>query len=208
VRPASLIADNSGALYGATQYGGINNTTCGYAWSPPDPLYSGCGTVFKLTPTPNGYQKSILHRFQGGSDGSFPSIALIAENTGALYGTTSYGGMGGGTVFKLTPTASGYTKTILCTFAGGWDGEVPGASLVVDSKGSLYGTTDGTVFKLVPTAFGTYSEIILHRFNDAGDGTNPTSGLLLDASGAVYGTTSTGGVFGHGTVFKLQQSNM
>jgi uncharacterized repeat protein (TIGR03803 family) len=207
VGPAALIADNTGAFYGSTNYGGINNTYCTYPTRPGGPLFSGCGTVFKLTPTAKGYQKRILYRFQGGSDGYSPNVALVNEKTGALYGTTFSGGLGGGTVFMLTPTRFGFTKSILYSFAGGWDGEVPGAGLAADSRGSLYGTTDATVFKLVPTSFGTYSEIILHRFNDAGDGAGPSSGLLLDAAGSVYGTTSGGGAFGNGTVFKLQQSN-
>jgi uncharacterized repeat protein (TIGR03803 family) len=72
-----------------------------------------------------------------------------------LYGTTSSGGSANqGTIFKLTPAASGYTETISHAFQGGVDGGEPFAGLV-SGKGGMYGTTMiggasglGTVFVL------------------------------------------------------------
>jgi hypothetical protein len=47
----------------------------------------------------------VLHSFAGGSDGADPAYAgVIADNQGALYGTTSAGGNGGGIVLMLTPS--------------------------------------------------------------------------------------------------------
>jgi uncharacterized repeat protein (TIGR03803 family) len=95
---SSLIADKQGALYGTTQSGGS---------------FFG-GTVFKLTPPAKGqtaWAETVLYSFKGGSDGQEPSAGLIADNQGALYGTTIGGGItcnpssprsGCGTVFKLT----------------------------------------------------------------------------------------------------------
>src|SRR5262245_58480426 len=40
-------------------------------------------------------------------DGSNSTAPLILDASGALYGTTSGGGSGNGTVFKLTPPSSG-----------------------------------------------------------------------------------------------------
>jgi hypothetical protein len=63
------------------------------------------GFVFSLTPpaTPGKWTGSVLHGFTGGSDGSNPSGVIVGKS-GALYGTTAYGGTGGwGTVFELTP---------------------------------------------------------------------------------------------------------
>jgi uncharacterized repeat protein (TIGR03803 family) len=95
---AGLIADNKGALYGTTGNGG----TTEFGGS------SDNGTVFKLTPPARGqtaWTETVLHSFQGGAtDGSLPFAGLIADNQGALYGTTSGGGSsssGTGTVFKL-----------------------------------------------------------------------------------------------------------
>jgi uncharacterized repeat protein (TIGR03803 family) len=61
----------------------------------------------------------------------------------------------------------------------------------------------GLVFKLTPPEVpgGTWTENVLHAFN-GNDGANPKAGLTY-ASGAFYGTTSSGGAYGHGTVFHL-----
>jgi hypothetical protein len=141
-----LIMDSSGALYGTTDLGGSTA------------YYSGFGTVFKLTPLDAGrtkWEKTILYRFQSGIDGRNPMSRLTRDATGALYGTTLYGGEGGcadflsdvigcGTVFKLTPPAPGqttWTKTTLHSFMGGTDGAIPQARLRFDPYGALYGTT-------------------------------------------------------------------
>jgi len=104
----------------------------------------------------------VLHSFSftGGSDGGAPVAGLIADTSGALYGTTSEGGIGNnGTVFKLTPPAKGqttWTETVLYRFTGS-DGSGPVAGLIADNLGALFGTTlnggisnNGTVFKLTP----------------------------------------------------------
>jgi uncharacterized repeat protein (TIGR03803 family) len=64
---------------------------------------------------PNGWQlplgtlwtETVLHFFTSGADGHDPEGGVILDRSGALYGTTSSGGVGNGTVFKLTPSASG-----------------------------------------------------------------------------------------------------
>jgi hypothetical protein len=141
-----LIMDQSGALYGTSDLGG----------SAAD--LSGFGTVFKLTPLnpeKTRWEESILYRFEGGIDGRNPMSRLTRDATGAIYGTTLYGGTGGcvdflsyvigcGIVFKLTPPASGqtaWTKTTLHNFSGGSDGSIPQGKLRFDTSGALYGTT-------------------------------------------------------------------
>jgi uncharacterized repeat protein (TIGR03803 family) len=102
----------------------------------------------------------------GPSDGTGGS-RLIADEGGALYGTSPGGGasnINAGTVFKLTPPAKGQTvwkEIVLYSFMGGpTDGSTPLAGLTADEDGTLYGTTvaggssgtgtngPGTVFKL------------------------------------------------------------
>jgi uncharacterized repeat protein (TIGR03803 family) len=214
---SDLIADGSGTLYGTTYWGG-GSTSCN----------SGCGTVFKLTPAGLAYKESVLHRFKGGADGFNPYGGLIADESGALYGTTSHGGSACdscGTVFKLTPrrvsaSTTLYSKSTLYAFRGGQDGSNPVASLLADEHGNLYGTTGsgggticdsgvgcGTVFELVRGKVG-YTERILHRFllpSQPSDGLFPESNLIFH-NRALYGTTVGGGqpgFFGYGTVFKL-----
>jgi uncharacterized repeat protein (TIGR03803 family) len=84
---AGLTRDAAGNLYGTTGSGG----TADY------------GVVFKLAPSG---QETVLHSFQGGSNGSVPSGGVVLD-AGFLYGTTTSGGSGtscpggaGGTVFK------------------------------------------------------------------------------------------------------------
>ena len=142
---AGLMADPAGNLYGTTADGGA----------------SGQGTVFQLDPSGN---PTVLYSFTGGSDGAYPEAGVIADMAGNLYGTTYGGGAGGqGTVFQLTPSG---TLTVLYSFTGGADGGRPGADLIADAAGNLYGTTAlggantscpegcGTVFELtVPASF-------------------------------------------------------
>ncbi len=196
---AGLIADNSGTLYGTASRGG-GAKGCS----------SGCGIVFKLTPSGSGYLESILYSFQGGSDGADPFGRLIADTNGNLYGTTSAGGIGSpgnGTVFELTPSGSGYLESVLYKFAGGADGSQPCAGLIADASGNLYGTTiaggagNGTVFELTGS-----TEKVLYSFK-GGDGATPYAGLLANtATGAFYGTTYAGGAYGKGTIFELTPS--
>jgi uncharacterized repeat protein (TIGR03803 family) len=197
---AGLIFDKQGALYGTTTAGGGYGGACGI----------GCGTVFRLKPSRSRYSESILYRFTGTPDGATPLAGLVFDDKGALYGTTAGGGSyGSGTVFKLTPSGSGYFESVLYSFHGGHDGAHPHAGLIFDKQGALYGTTSGggyhgagTVFKLTPSGSG-YSESILYRFESGNDGANPAAGLIFDKSGALYGTTAAGGHDGCGTVFKL-----
>jgi uncharacterized repeat protein (TIGR03803 family) len=201
---AGLIADNQGTLYGTTQYGGT----------------ASLGTVFKLTPPANGqsaWTETVLYSFTGGSDGGLPYAGLIADNQGALYGTTHGAVLNNslGTVFKLTPPANGqsaWTETVLYSFCnhpqppGCSDGFAPEAGLIADNQGALYGTTlGGTVFKLTPPAKGqtTWTETVLYSFTGGSDGGAPEAGLIADNQGALYGTTGRGGTAEFGTVFKL-----
>jgi uncharacterized repeat protein (TIGR03803 family) len=198
----ALFEDRSGALYGTTYYGGS----------------ADLGTVFKLTPGPRGYVESILHSFLGGVDGDYPDSSLIADASGAVYGTTQGGGggmYGNGTVFKLTPAnGTAYSESIVYAFKGGTDGANPSGSLIADMSGAFYGTTsnggggtygNGTVFKLTPHQSG-YRESVLYRFQGGLDGANPFGALLADGSGAFYGTTTAGGAANAGTVFKLSSN--
>jgi uncharacterized repeat protein (TIGR03803 family) len=100
-----------------------------------------------------------VYRFQGGADGEHPWAGLIADSSGALYGTTQLGGTSNiGTVFKLTPAGTSYVESVLYSFTNKGDGGRPYGALVRDATGALYGTTGsggsplsgGTAFKLVP----------------------------------------------------------
>jgi uncharacterized repeat protein (TIGR03803 family) len=149
--------------------------------------------------------------------GCRPQASLIFDSSGALYGTTAGGGTNG-TVFKLAPPvppATKWTETVLYFFAGGSDGSDPVASLIFNSNGELFGTTQlgggaansGTVFKLKPPVppATTWTEKVLYSFQGGSDGALPMAGLIFNSNGDLFGTTQLGGGSANsGTVFKLK----
>lgn len=66
---------------------------------------SDAGAVLKLTPSGRSYTESVVHAFQGASDGKSPSGRLAIDGSGVIYGTTLFGGAacGCGVVFRIVP---------------------------------------------------------------------------------------------------------
>lgn len=134
-----LTLDSSGTLYGTTTMGGSSSGKRVLGGGPSGDRPYGCckGIVYELA----GGEQTILYTFTGGNDGGTPSSTLVLSN-GALYGTTVAGGPGhNGTAFSVT-IANG-TESVLHGFKGGTDGGSPGAGLLLNSAGVLYGTTQG-----------------------------------------------------------------
>ena len=105
-----------------------------------------CGTVFELTPTQGGgWTEKVLHNFNSnGADGCYPDAGLIFDAAGNLYGTTYMAALTAhGTVFELTPNGGRGLDGDRCCIASahGTDGSIPYASLIFDTAGNLYGTT-------------------------------------------------------------------
>jgi uncharacterized repeat protein (TIGR03803 family) len=172
--------------------------------------------VFELS---QGHE-TVLYSFSGNPDGAYPE-KLTLDHSGNLYGTTVGGGaFDHGTVFELSPNVDGtWTEQVLYSFTGKEDGAWPYSGVIVDAKGSLYGTTwggglsaavcaCGVVFKLKQNPDGTWSEHVLHSFGStAADGQRPYGGLVRDKQGNLYGVTlGGGGASGWGTVFELDSA--
>jgi uncharacterized repeat protein (TIGR03803 family) len=206
----NFIRDKAGNFYGTTYMGGAHGT----------------GTLFKLAA--NG-TLSVLYAFAGGSEGNTPQ-GVSADSAGNLYVLMQYGGdvtdcpgakyvqPGCGTVLKLTP---GGAATVLHTFTGGSDGQTPYGSLLVDSSGNLFGTSQagggtdcngfgpgcGTIFRIAADG----SESVFYAFTGGRNGAVPRAGLIADAAGNLLGTTYSGGsnkgscgvIGGCGTVFEV-----
>jgi len=202
----SLYMDSHGALYGTTQYGGPFATSSN----------SGYGIVFKLTPGASGYTETILHAFQPLPDGHEPRSGVVADANGALYGTTRIGGNSDdGTVFKLTPSGSGYAESIIVNFNSnnGWFPNY--GNLLLGKHGVLYGTTSGdatpgNIFELKRSG-NRYKEHVLYNFDGAPDGYGPNGTLLSDKKGNLYATTYYGGSCasyggGCGVVYELKRA--
>lgn len=135
-----LLLDKSGSLIGATEADGSNNG----------------GTVYSLAPSNGNWNFSALNGLLGIGGSCGPWAKLTMDAAGNIYGTSQgYPPAGDyGYVFKLTPSDNGWKETILHRFTGGTDGEVPYSTLVFDSAGNLYGTTNlggrgyGVVFEI------------------------------------------------------------
>ncbi len=197
-----LVEDAAGNLYGTTFWGGNMHACKG----------QGCGVAFRLSPLPDGQWKyTELYQFFGGDEPFLPSN-LILDAAGNLYGESMEGPGGSGSVFELSPTASGPWKfTTLYTFNGS-DGYVAYGGLVFDAAGNLYGTTQaggtgsgqaGVVFELSPQAGGGWSEKTIWNFSvDSSVGSTPYAGVVIDAAGNLYGTT-TRSTSNYGAVYEL-----
>jgi uncharacterized repeat protein (TIGR03803 family) len=125
---AGVTQDANGVLYGTTEVGGSLGLR----------PYGCCkGTVFVL----NGNNETVLYTFTGANDGGTPASDLVLFN-GAVYGTTLAGGPSQkGTVFSVD-IATG-TESILHGFTGQGDGGIPQGGLLINTTGTLYGTTEG-----------------------------------------------------------------
>jgi len=218
----SPLLDVNGTLYGATTWGGVN-------------LY-GPGTLYKLD---SKGKETVLYNFcsfANCADGALPESNVVQDWQGNLYGVALVGGnmtnanctsynyqYGCGTVFKLDKKKN---FTVLYTFTGGADGNVP-QGLTMDLEGNLYGITlaggdlncpipntlapgCGVVFKV--DTKGNFT--VLYTFTGGADGGVPNDYLTLDWAGNIYGVTWAGGnpadctqygETGCGTVFKLDK---
>jgi len=195
---ASVIRDVSGALYGTTIGGGS----------------IGCGTTFKLT----GSTLTTLHSFACGSDGGDP-LGVVVDKRGNLYGIANIGGANNnGVIYEISGSGQYSVIYTFCSASGCADGASPSGGLLMDTAGSLYGTTVygggsacslgcGTIFKLSKTG-NSWDETVLHSFT-GGDGQSPAD-ITMGNGGRrqilILGTTSRGGSGGGGTVFKMSQS--
>jgi uncharacterized repeat protein (TIGR03803 family) len=209
---SGVVLDDAGNLYGVIGSGGAY----------------GAGEIFRLSPSANGWQETVLYSFHYHGDGGWDPVGpLVVDKGGNIFGVTEQGGSacapsGCGVAFELTPSSGEeWNEIVLHTFTGeSGDGSVPFSGLIPDSAGNLYGTTGGggsanpdcfcgTVFELSPGSDGQWTESILYAFQGGSDGDRPVYQLAFDGAGNLYGVTSDGGGLGYcgndgcGTAFEL-----
>jgi len=209
--PNWLIRGGDGNFYGTTAFGGANH---------PNTCSSGCGTMFKITPTGTF---TTLYNFcalagcaDGGAPGSFVQ-AFAGGVFGDVYGSTLNGGaFGHGTIFSITPKGQLTVLHNSCAQANCSDGFGSGP-LTQDVGGNFYGvapTGSGEkscnngwcdlIFRMTPA--GTVT--VLHSFP------GPillNADLVKGTDGLFYGTTQVSGkrvanlcfAQGCGTIFKV-----
>ncbi|OIQ87934.1 hypothetical protein GALL_301910 [mine drainage metagenome] len=168
-------------------------------------MLTACGGGAGSGTSGPGYR--VLHAFGAGTSPQAPSAGVIEGSDGTLYGVTQEGlNKSFGAVYSLDP-ASG-RLSVLASFGANGTEQKPSETLVSDSAGNLYGTTQeggkgglGTVFEVDAT---THLVTVLHAFTGgATDGATPSSALLIDAHGNLLGTTSAGGPDDGGTLFEI-----
>lgn len=190
----TLTFDQSGNGYGTTQFGGTQNN----------------GTVYEISRQGQQWTETVLYSFgTGQNDGTWPMHNVVFDRAGNMYGTTYQGGTGGGgTVFELSPSGSGWTEQIIANFPSGSGTQ---AGLIIDSAGNLYGATDGVgtssgeVFELSPSG-GSWTLTTLHSFVTNRFDFGPAGNLVMDHNGNLYGATYSLGSHNAGNIFELSPS--
>jgi uncharacterized repeat protein (TIGR03803 family) len=203
-----LIFDSAGNLYGSTTDGG-GAPSCGT---------TGCGTVYELSPNGSGgWNEKVLASFDPTTTGYALSSGVFQNAAGQLFGEGWEGATSAeaGFVYSLTPASGQWNYSALSNFTY-TDGVFPEASLVANSKGYLYGTTEfggslnmGSVFELKPSSTGSWTESVIYNFSaghEVGGSFAPTaqpSSLIVDSAGNLYGEAVGGGSKNDGMVYKL-----
>ena len=134
-----LVFDQAGNLYGSTEIGGAG----------------GGGTLFELSQSGGNWTLTTFYSLEGRGG---PYDTLTMDAAGSLYGSTYRdGSYQQGNVFKMSRSGGGWTYSSLYDFSGGSDGMEPTGSVVLDTAGSVYGTTSGggtqrygVIFMIVP----------------------------------------------------------
>ena len=191
--PRGSLLSEGGFLYGMTYMGGSNLGATSF------------GTIFKIKTDGTGFSRILnLADSANAGMGRNPYGNLISDGT-FLYGLASGGGTKtNGTLFKIKPDGTGYSKLYNFT-KNNTSGDDPRGSLLYDGT-FLYGTTNmggaddiGTLFKIKTDGTG-YTN--LHNFKAGTEGRIPCGSVISDGS-SLYGFTSGGGAnFGAVTIFK------
>ena len=148
---------------------------------------------------------TILKSFSAIADGRIPWCTLADGKDGALYGTTTVGGISdSGTVFRINLDGSGFVSLKLFS---GPDGAGPFSGLALGASGELFGTTIGggssnlgTIFRLAKDG-GNFR--VLHSFTGGTDGIKPQAGLIQGSDGALYGMARYVNASNQGTIFRI-----
>ncbi|HEV3090623.1 MAG TPA: choice-of-anchor tandem repeat GloVer-containing protein [Candidatus Cybelea sp.] len=209
----SVLHDFAGGGDGYGPGGGVAFDGKGNVYgTTPDGGESSAGVVYEISRAKRGWHETVLHAFNGGSEGGVGSLGLLLLDKSAdIFGVTEIGGAGdAGTVYELARTGKTWRYSTLYAFEGTPDAGSPYGGLIADASGDLFGTTyyggatgNGSVFELQASGKGKYRERVVYSLRGGSDGAAPTSTLLL-RKGELYGTASGGGGACYcGTIFEV-----
>jgi uncharacterized repeat protein (TIGR03803 family) len=194
-QPSVLTLGTDGNLYGTA--------------IPTSTGFTTGGIVFQFNPTTN--KLTTLHTFLGSAsnDGAFPYGALALGTNGDFYGTTTSGGIsggsGGGTFYSITTKGKYKVLYSFNSFTDPTSGTYPSAGVTLGNNGDFYGVTfeggtygQGTIFEITPAGKLTW----MHNFNETTDNAGfPLFPLTLGSDGNLYSAaTNNNGVQ---SIFKI-----
>lgn len=187
-RPYASLYYDGLYLYGKTSDGGING---------------GYGTIYKIKPDGTGFTKLFdFDDINYNNMNNFSDGALVSDGT-FLYGTTNYGGIGAGCIFKIKSDGTAFEK--LFDFNGP-DGSIPIGSLYFNGS-KLFGMTQegGSTGRGVAYSINTdgtgYKKLIDFELSN---GKLPRGSLISDGT-YLFGMTSQGGANNLGLIFKIKE---
>jgi uncharacterized repeat protein (TIGR03803 family) len=161
-------------------------------------LEAGFGTqpvLFELTPSGNGFVEKTLYDFPSPQQPTGISVAT----SGALFVTNGASARTNGSIDRFDMPLKRPLNPIVYTFSEQSNGEDPRSPLVIESSGTVFGTSAeggtgsapeclgvgcGTIFKLVPSGKG-YKETVVYNFAGGTDGAIPNA-PIIDAKGTLY----------------------
>lgn len=180
-------------LYGVTAKGGT----------------AGGGTLYEVM---SDGTLSTFADFNSASVGASPSGRLL-QLWGLLWGTTTGGDIGPGSVFLAQPPLGFTGWNSFCSVCGDQNASRPHAGLITASDFKVYGTTSAGGSDACPGGCGVILQMqglywlnYAHTFNGS-DGANPRGELMQASDSNLYGTTVNGGNSncqdGCGTIYRI-----
>jgi uncharacterized repeat protein (TIGR03803 family) len=189
-----LFMDGAGNLFGTTLLGSKR----------------GVGALFELMP-PSGdgkwKDKTVFDFCLDGvcAGGYEPMAGVTADASGALYGTTYFGGdtdQAGGVVYKIVLGGRKAHETVLHTYCNDDtcpDGDLSTAAVTLDGDGDVFAVASmggafgfGTILKLSPSG-DVLDQVDFCALANCADGANPAAAVYRDSAGDLFGTTLRGG---------------
>ena len=171
----------------------------------------GEGVIYQMTPSGRLSYVYSFCSLPKCADGNNGTASPILGSDGNLYGVTSYGGNGSGTIYKLTLDGKITILHDFCRATSCSEG-TDSYGLIEGSDGNFYGTTFqggefdlGTIFRISPS--GDFK--VLYNFcslANCADGILPQSPPIQGIDGNFYGVVTGGGSMQGGALYKLTPS--
>ncbi len=175
------------------------------------PVQGSDGNWYGVTSYANNQQWGVVYQLSGGTYrglyqfkpadvatiGNLPD-SLSAGHDGNFYGTTLKGGLGWGTIYRV----SGGGVSVIHQFDANGAGSI---SVIQGRDGRLFGTASGPntsfgeVYRLAPNT-GEFT--VIHKFVGT-DGAGPVAGLTEGKDGFLYGVTKYGGLNARGVIYRM-----